>query len=326
MLILGACSRDQPICVVPNSNPVKIPAGFPDIDYPVDNVPTAARIALGRQLFYDKRLSRNQTVSCADCHHPNRSFSDNRSFSEGENNALGFRNAPALHNVGYHTEFFKDGGSPTLELMVQGPIEDPVEMNFNLKQAGDRLKTDQNYMAAARNAYDREMGPYVIARGLACFVRTLISGNARYDQIERGEGNYTTEEQRGKDLFFGAAQCATCHSGFDFSNRTYQNIGLYTAYPDSGRARITFQSTDRGKFKVPSLRNIAVTGPYMHDGSLTSLEQVMDHYQAGGKGHPNQHPVIAQMQLTNADKADLIAFLRTLTDDEFLNNTNLSNP
>ena len=304
-----------------SANWIKIPDHFPEIDFPEDNLPSKARISLGKQLFYDPILSLDKTVSCASCHIPQYSFSDTLALSSGAHGGVGQRNASALHNLAYVPRFFKDGGIPNLELQIKAPIEDQLEMNYNMHELTIRISRDSAYQRMAREAYGRDMDAFVITRALANFMRTFISGNSRYDLAQEGEYVFTEAEKRGMDLFFGDdAKCSTCHSGFNFTDNSYTNNGSHQMYADTGRARITLKHMDHGKFRVPTLRNCEVTGPYMHDGSYRTLNDVLDSYQRGGSGHWNQDPLIEKIVFSNEQKEDLLAFLKTLTDDSFLTN------
>lgn len=298
-----------------------IPANFPPIDYPKDNLPTKERIALGKKMFYDKNLSADKTVSCASCHFATRSFSDTINVSIGAHGREGRRNASPLHNVAYLPRIFKDGGIPNLELQIKAPIEDHLEMNYNMHELTLRISKDSLYQKWSRLAYDRSIDAFVITRALANFMRTLISGNSNYDKGKLDTTILNASAKRGMKLFYGEqAKCYSCHEGFNFTNNEYMNNGSHIVYKDTGRARITLKSIDHGKFKVPSLRNVALTGPYMHDGSYKDLWAVLDNYQKGGSGQWNQHPNISQITFSNQDKMDLMEFLQNLTDEEFLNN------
>ncbi len=299
---------------------IEIPPGFPEVDFPGDNRLTRARVELGRKLFYDPILSRNKTVSCASCHFPETSFSDTVAVSLGEFGRKGERNAPPLHNVAYLPYLFKDGGIPNLELQIKAPVEDPNEMNFNMHEATLRVAEESAYQTLAMEAYDREVDAFVITRGLAAFMRTFISGNSKYDKYQIGLDTLSSKQMHGMKLFYGdKAKCANCHSGFNFTNNEFQNNGSKEYYADTGRARITLKIGDHGKFRVPSLRNVAVTAPYMHDGSYGSLEEVLNQYQRGGSGHWNQSNIVSEIQLNDDEKEAIIAFLKTLTDTSFLN-------
>jgi cytochrome c peroxidase len=301
----------------------RVPAGFPKVAYPDNNLPTADRWLLGKKLFYDPILSVDGSISCASCHQQQLAFSDDRSVSLGVADRPGTRNAPSLANVAYHPYFMREGAVPTLEMQILVPIQEHNEFDFNVLRIADLLRQDASYVELAQKAYGREPDAFVITRAIANFERTLLSGNSRYDQyLADNTSNVLNEaEKRGMELFFSErTQCASCHAGFNFTNYSFQNNGLYEQYPDSGRFRLTRKETDRDKFKVPGLRNVEVTSPYMHDGSLTSLEEVLDHYNRGGHDHRNKSLLIKPLGLSEQEKADLIVFLGTLTDHDFLEN------
>lgn len=322
LISLTACSKDQEL-LAPEmiAYQLKVPQGFPMPEIPEDNLLTENRVKLGKMLFSDKILSKDSSISCASCHLQSNAFTDPRRFSLGVHDSLSIRNSMPLFNLAYSRSFFWDGGVPTLELQVLAPIENHLEMNLSLQEAEKRIKQNPEYISLFHKAYNREPDLYGLVRAIAAFERTLISGNSRYDQymFQNKTQALNASELRGKDIFFGEkAECFHCHTGFNFTDQTFQNNGLYAEYPDAGRARITSRNSDIGRFKVPSLRNIEVTGPYMHDGSLNTLEEVLAHYQSGGKNHPNQSPLIRPFTLTAQEEADLIAFLKSLTDEEFL--------
>ena len=301
---------------------LELPAHFPPILHPEGNELTQERVDLGKMLFYEKALSLDSSISCATCHPQAKAFADNEAVSIGIQNRLGFRNVPVLGNVAYHPYFFREGGSPSLEAQVLGPICNFDEMGFNARELADRLKLDSTYQQLARKAYERPMDLWVITRALSAFERTLITGDSPWDHFIQGDSSaLSSSEKRGWDLFQSERlACTQCHSGIDFSDYSFQNNGLYSQYEDKGRYRASFDTADIGKFKVFSLRNVELTGPYMHDGSLTSLEEVIEHYNSGGKQPANQSKLIKPLGLTETEKTDLIAFLKALTDDTFLQN------
>ncbi len=297
---------------------LQLPPGAPMPVFPADDPRSRASVELGKALFFDPRLSRDGSISCGSCHHPDRAFSDTAVLSLGVEGRLGMRNAPTLANVAYHTSFFRDGGVPTLERQIIAPIQDPVEMDHSLQQAAAAVRSDGNYQRLSKLAFGRELDTFVLTRAIASYERTLISGWSRYDRYtyRADQAALTEQEVRGLTLFNSAAlNCTACHNGFDLSDHSFQNIGQYMDYLDTGRERITLDPADNGKFKVPTLRNIALTGPYMHDGAMTSLEQVIDHFASGGLPHHNRSPEIANFALTESEKADLIAFFNSLTDE-----------
>lgn len=323
-VLLAGCKKD-----VEPSYELDIPSWFPPMEIPSDNQLTQARIDLGRKLFYDYDLSVNSTVSCGTCHDSRFAFSGGRAVNPGVNGALGFRNAPTLTNIGYAPRLFHDGGVETLELQAQAPIFNEVEMSFTIAGFLERIKGNAEYERMFEEAYGREPDAYGISRSIACFERTMISGHSRFDQYEyEGDENALSEQElRGRELFFSSeTKCSSCHEPPLFTNYAYENIGLYENYADSGRARITHLAEDRGKFKVPTLRNIDESAPYMHDGSLYTLEQVVEHFNSGGVGHPNQSEAVKPLNLSEQQKTDLVAFLKTLSDESFVSDPRLTRP
>lgn len=292
-----------------------VPPGFPDVPEPGYNRFSPAKVRLGERLFFDPILSRDGSIACSSCHLPEKAFSDPRRVSLGVGGRAGLRNAPSLVNVAYQKRFFLDGGALTLESQALGPLEDENEMDSNLEDILDRLGTDAGYL----EAFGRVFGEVPTLRGLtqalAAFQRTILSGGSRFDQFRAGNSDALSPAQRrGLALFEGRGRCGTCHSGFLLSNLSFQNNGLAATAADSGRARITLRPEDYGKFRVPPLRNVALTAPYMHDGRLATLGEVVDHYDSGGAAARGQHRAIHPLGLTAAEKEDLVAFLNSLND------------
>jgi cytochrome c peroxidase len=302
----------------------RYPAGFSPMKIPADNPMSLAKVDLGKRLFYDPILSRDSTISCATCHLPELAFTDAVPVSIGIDGKKHFRNSPTLVNVGYLGRVFMDGGVTNLEIQVIAPIVEHFEMDNSINKVLADLRSHPEYPALFDEAFNEGPSPFTLTRSIAAFQRSLVSGNSPFDQYYyQGDASaLNASEIRGMELFFSdALKCSSCHSGFLFTNLDYLNNGIYSDYgQDSGRMRVTLLEEDRGKFKVPTLRNIEVTGPYMHDGGFQTLEEVIDHYMAGGQNHPNQDPRVSGFTLTNAEKQDLINFLHSLTDDEFLNN------
>ncbi|MBT8229638.1 MAG: cytochrome-c peroxidase [Bacteroidia bacterium] len=305
---------------------MEIPAGFPAMDIPVDNAYTEDRWMLGKKLFYDSILSVDNTISCASCHQQELAFSDGLVKSKGVESRMGLRNAPSLANIGYHPYFTREGGVPTLEMQVLVPIQEHAEMDFNIVLAADRLQKDPEYVKMSNIAYGEEPSPYMITRALANFERSLISGYSKYDEVINGNSRFSDQEEIGYNLFKSERlACTSCHSGFNFTDYSFQNNGLYDAYNDDGRYRLTGKEDDKAMFKTPSLRNVALTAPYMHDGSLGDLESVVEHYMSGGSKHQHKSEHLKGFQLSGLEKDALIAFLKTLTDFQFINNENFRN-
>ncbi len=306
---------------------VQKPAHFPNFQSPEGNELTIERVELGKRLFYETALSIDSTVSCSTCHLQQLAFSDGKTKSLGVKDSLGARNAPALINLAYDKFFFHDGGVTSLETQAMSPILNHAEMAFGIHEAGERLAKNSDYQKRSQAAYNREMSAYVIVRALAAFQRTLISGNSPFDQFyyQNDSIALTKSQQRGWTVFNEKGNCINCHSGFNFTNFGFANNGLYQVFKDRGRSRISLKKEDEGKFKIPTLRNIQLTSPYMHDGSLPTLESVIEHYDSGGKQHENQSEFVKKLNLTKQEKADLVNFLHSLTDTSFINNEAFKN-
>jgi len=278
-----------------------IPLGL-DLYMPIpeDNPITTERIERGRELFFDKRLSRDRTIACASCHAPERAFTDGRPVAIGVYNRIGRRSAPVLVNRGYGRSFFWDGRAATLEDQVLQPIQDPNEMDMTLPEVSRRV----------------DMPIEEVSRSLASFVRSLLSGNSPFDRFISGDRSaLSLEQQEGLQLFRGKANCTACHVGPTFSDERFHNTGV--AWPegkllDEGRFAVTGRVADRGAFKTPTLREIARSAPYMHDGSLVTLRDVVDYYNRGGNANPGLDTDLRPLKLTELEKNSLMAFLETL--------------
>jgi cytochrome c peroxidase len=298
-----------------------VPTHFPELPIPEDNQLTASRVALGRLLFFDPKLSKDSTVACVSCHLPKFAFSDTIPLSIGVNGGNTKRNSPSLINVAYTSLLMKDGGVTSLEKQVISPLENPNEMGFQLKSAAERMAQNSVYQRMSMEAYDREFTPYVLVRALSAFQRMLIGGISKYDKyLEEGEKEafFSASEDRGRALFFSErTNCSTCHSGVLFTNFEFENNGLHEKYTDVGRAGVSLAQSDMFKFRIPSLRNIELTAPYMFDGSLKTLEEVIAHYNSGGKNHYQKNELIRPLNLNEQEQLDLINFLKTLTDMDF---------
>ena len=292
----------------------------PELIFPEDNPVSDVSVELGGALFFESLLSKDSTLSCQSCHINNIAFADHLPLGEGVKGRHVTRNTPTLFNVGYHPYFMADGKFKTLEDQVLGPINEHREFDMNPEEVIQRLKTVPYYNELSQKAYGRELDIDVVQKAIANFERVLISDNSKFDQFKRGETPLTEQEQMGWELFNSPKlNCYQCHSGFNFTNYAFENNGLVVAYSDSGRALITHRGEDLAKFKVPTLRNIMITAPYMHDGSLETLDEVIDHYSAGGKGHSSQSDLINGFELTPNERTALLAFLATLTEERLLN-------
>ncbi|MBK9213962.1 MAG: cytochrome-c peroxidase [Saprospiraceae bacterium] len=280
---------------------------------------------LGEKLFFDPILSRDSTISCASCHKPEFAFADNRPFSKGINGQLGKRNSPSVMNMSARPYFFYDGRAETLEDQVLHPIQDPVEMGSNLHELYIKLKSHNLYSKAFFSLYNDTFQLTQMQAALAAYMRTLETDDTDNDRWLMDESPGLTPLQiEGRNLFFSArAKCSECHFTPDFTDDAFKNIGLYDGknYRDSGRAKITKNPNDLGLFKTPGLRNVAMTAPYMHDGSIKTLEKVIDYYNDPKKLVPhsiNQDSLLFKpLGLTKLEKKSLVAFLHSLTDDQF---------
>jgi len=321
LLLLSACRHPEQDMLEPDRPfNVLLPQGFPAMVAPADNPLTEASVTMGKALFFDKRLSRDGTVSCASCHFPELAFSDTVARSVGVDGRLGMRNAAPLINLAWHNAYFRDGGVPTLEQQVIAPVHDPLEMDYSIMRAAADLRYQEPYYTLSQRAFGKPMEAWQLTRALAAYERTLVSGWSRYDRYRNGDASALSEsERRGMELFRSEAlNCTACHDGFDLSDHGYHNIGQYLNYADPGRERITLNPSDNGKFKTPTLRNVARTGPYMHNGSLPTLEAVVDFFATGGLPHANRAPEMQSFALSAEEKADLIAFLHALNDERLI--------
>lgn len=322
-LVFSACTKDVQL---PDQETIDFPTpvGFPEPTLPSYNVLTRAKITLGKKLFYDPILSKDNSISCNSCHNQASAFADEQIVSIGVNNQSGFRNSQALFNLAWRPTFFRDGGVLNLELTPLNAITSHVEMDNRIDIIVNRLNKIPSYQNLFRNAFNDTASTNNVLHAFACFLRTLISANSPFDRyVNYGEQNAISASAiRGKELFFSdKTDCSQCHSGFNFTNNSFQSNASSIIYPDSGRQRITLLPEDRGKFLVPSLRNTNFTAPFMHDGSLTNLDSVIEHYNRGGKNFPGKSPLVRPLNLSFEEKKDLIEFLKSLNDVNFINNS-----
>jgi cytochrome c peroxidase len=305
------------------------PANFPAMAYDLAQNPlTVEGVALGKTLFYDPSLSRDSTVSCGFCHQQFAGFGhSDHTLSHGIGGKFGTRNVPGLFNLGWSREFFWDGGVTSLDALPMSPIQNPVEMDLKFSDALSRVQKSARYPALFKAAFGSDTVTTTrFLKAISQFLLTFVSADSRYDKYVRKEagGDLTPDELAGLSLF--QQKCMTCHATDLFTDGSYRNNGLPTSViNDQGRYTITLNEADRLKFKVPSLRNVERTLPYMHDGRFATLEQVIDHYRSGVQNSPTLDPALkANGQLgfafTDTEKKQLVAFLRTLTDDTFINN------
>ena len=306
----------------------KVPPGFPAPVYQfTDNQVTDERFELGRKLFYDGILSRDNSISCGSCHIQAGAFShiDHR-VSHGIDQLNGTRNAPPIFNLAWHSGFFWDGGVNHIELQPINPIENPVEMDLPLASAISKLQASQTYRSLFSKAYGTEtITSQLMLRAIAQFMAVMVSANSEYDRYLAGEtALFDAEEVNGLNIF--RQKCESCHKEPLLTDLSYRNNGLDSVFQDHGRMVITQDPQDDARFKVPSLRNIAVSYPYMHDGSIKTLEKVVEHYSSGIKNSTTLDLLLPAggMALTTQEKTDLVKFLNTLTDHDFLNNPRFS--
>lgn len=303
-----------------------IPEDFPEAFYPVDfDTVSQAEIQLGRELFYDPILSIDSTLSCASCHEQSSAFSDpGLAISPGVNGELGMRNTPTITNLAWHPSYMADGGIAHLNLVPIAPITTFFEMNSSLVSTMERLNAS-GYKNSFMSTYGvEEIRTKELMKALTAFQLTLISDQSKWDAVQRGTAEFSTEELQGEELFM--ANCASCHVPPLFSDFTFANNGIDSVFIDQGRGRVTGQAEDIGKFKVPSLRNVTLTFPYMHDGRYETLDEVLDHYGGVDYAEKTDDRVVQIGTLSSEEKGYLTAFLRTLTDNEIISNTRLSNP
>ncbi len=354
-LIIASCGDDKNIDIIddndltniahsPKSFELKIPANFPKMDIPADNPMTVEGIDLGRRLFYDPILSRDSTLSCSGCHLSKAGFTDNFATSKGVDGINGTRSSMSLENIGFVNKgLFWDGRVITLEEQALLPIEDPVEMHNIWEKAVVKLQKHKDYPTLFRKAFNistkTEISKTHVVKAIAQFERTLISGNSKFDKIYKREEYFTDDELTGFELFFNAsgapdAQCGHCHASPFMNSNDYFNNGLDSSktlrdFKDLGRGSFTGKLFDNGKFRAPTLRNIELTAPYMHDGRFKTLEEVVEHYASGGHYADNIDPFIPQIKdikLSAKQKRQIILFMKTLTDTSFTNNPAFQNP
>jgi cytochrome c peroxidase len=296
----------------------KVPLGLVPIMWPKDNPYSPQKAELGWLLFFDKRLSLDNSVACANCHDPRFAFTDGQRFSKGIRGQLGGRSAPTVINRAYSLEQFWDGRAKTLEEQAKGPIANPMEMGHTHDACSKGIGAVPGYRARFHAAFGTDAITIDhIVKAIATFERTVLSGNSPYDRFTAGDEKALTDGQkRGMKVFFSDnARCDSCHEGFNFTNGKYANvgIGMDKPMPDMGRFVVTGQEQDKGAFKSPTLRDVEHTGPYMHDGSLKTLAEVVDHYDKGGIKNPWLHQDVRPLKLSAQEKQDLVEFLKSLS-------------
>ena len=291
-----------------------VPSGLKPVKHPDDNPPSAAKIALGKQLYFDPRLSKDNTISCASCHDPKKGWSNDDAFATGVGGARGGRSAPTVINTAYSRLQFWDGRAADLEEQALGPIQNPIEMAMTLEEVLVRLNQIDGYRTQFKDVFGTAKPTSEgIAKAIAAYERTVLSGDAPYDRYKAGDESALSDAaKRGMKVFFGKAQCSACHVGPNFSDNGFHNVGvgMDKDEPDVGRFAVTELLGDRGSFKTPTLREIARTAPYMHDGSLKTLEDVVEHYRKGGVPNPQLDEGIFKLNLSDQEQADLVTFMK----------------
>lgn len=295
---------------------------MPELNIPADNPMTKDGVMLGRYLFYNPALSFDSSTSCASCHLQENGFSDKVSLSIGSNKQLGTSNSPNLTNIGMHPYYTRAGGVPSLEQQILVPIQEHNEFNTNILDISKRLKNDSTFVNLAHVAYPGRPYYFAITASIASFERTFISNFSKFDNYIKGAEQLNATEIAGMSLFFSTkTNCSSCHGGFNFTDYSFKNNGATILHQDSGRYRLTKNKADVGLFKVPTLRNIALSMPYMHDGSIPNLDLVLESYNAGGKHTAFiNSPLIKPLHLTKVELVQLKAFLESLTDFDFIKN------
>lgn len=316
-LLLLAAALSGPV-LAPASEGLRIPLGLDTyMPIPEDNPLTPEKAALGHELFADRRLSRDQTVSCATCHDPKRGFTDSRQVAIGVYGRQGTRRVPRIVNRGYGRTFFWDGRILSLEEQVVRPIQDPKEMDMTLEEVMSRIQSVPDYRARFRKVFDRDLNGQDLARALASYVRTILSGDSPYDRYLNGNPEALSEQaRRGLLIFRGKGNCTSCHLGPNLTDEGFHNTGVAwreDRFADDGRFTVTRDEKDRGAFKTPTLREVARTAPYMHDGSIATLEEVVAYYDRGGNRNPYLDSEMRPLNLTEDEKRALVAFLHSLS-------------
>ncbi|MGB3525590.1 MAG: cytochrome c peroxidase [Flavobacteriales bacterium] len=362
MAAFASCKRDDPNEELPapssGATPyhLEIPSNLPPMQFPADNPLTVEGIDLGRFLFYEKRLSGDNGMSCASCHAPSLAFSDGKAVSKGIDSIAGFRSSMPLINLGYSQFFFWDGRASSLEQQILEPVKNPIEMHDTWPNAMSKLQADAVYPILFERAFGTDqIDSLLVAKAVAQFIRTMVSGNSPFDKWRRNEGSVPVDAQLGFDLFQkeggaigqiipvagstpvigqGGADCFHCHTADAglFTDEQFHNNGLDMNFTDPGRAGVTDDPADMAKFKTPTLRNIMVTAPYMHDGRFANINEVLNHYNTGGHPSATVDPFMKftdpdmELGLTPTKRQQIISFLNSLTDEEFLTNPAFQDP
>ena len=337
LFLLSSCLKEKNIELTNSPTPyvLTIPSNFPPVEIPDENPLTVEGVRLGRHLFWENRMSGDNSMSCASCHAPQYAFSDPSPSSIGINGDSSKRNSMVLQNLAWSNDFFWDGSVITLEEQILLPVMDSTEMDESWSNFLNEIKFDNLYRELFYDAFGTlEPDSIHAAKAIAQFLRTMISSNSKYDKVLRYEANFTPDENAGFSSFnsLTGGDCFHCHGGILGTDFSYKNNGLDEFPIDSGRGLVTLNPLDNFKFKVPSIRNIEYSAPYMHDGRFNTIDQVIDFYSTGIHANsPNIDPLIefaspGGVQLNPTERLQLKAFLLTLSDSSFINNPDFSNP
>lgn len=334
MLLTSACKKHAEEPPQAQSYELEVPSHFPEPVYRFETNPvTQEGFELGRMLFYDPILSRDSSTSCSSCHQQFVAFAhSDHALSHGIDNQLTTRNSPALYNLAWQKEFFWDGGVNHIENISIAPITNSLEMDETIAHVIYKLNRSKRYQEPFQKVFGKDtIDSQQMLKAITQFIGTMVSADSKYDQHVTQSPSFTQEELEGMTLF--KEKCSTCHSGNLFTDLSYRNNGLNTSFTkDTGREHITTLASDMGKFKVPSLRNVALTYPYMHDGSIKTLEDVLEHYRTGVKYSATLDPLFDKgdgsygIIMSDEEKEKIIIFLHTLTDQKFITNEKFADP
>lgn len=348
---LASCEKkedpvDDDLIAIPyNPKPysLDIPKGLPQLDVPLDNPQTYDGVQLGRHLFFDPILSSDSSISCSSCHDPKMVFTDNLAVSPGVDGQLGSRSSMTILNAAYYTKgMFWDGRVGSLETQAIEPVQNPIELHEDWTNVVNKFRRHKDYPVLFRKAFGiqsrSEITKELAVKAIAQYERLVLTGgNSIFQREKRGELFYNDDQQEGHDLYFNAdllipdAECFHCHSAPLMQSNDFFNNGIDTVvslddFPDKGRGKVTGLRIDNGRFKAPSLYNIVLTAPYMHDGRFKTLEEVIDHYNSGGHYAENKDGFLRPLGLNSRQKKSLIAFLHCLTDTSYLRNPDILSP
>lgn len=320
-VLLGLALMAPALFVALAADGPAIPLGLLPVRFPKENPYTAEKAELGKLLYYDKRLSADGTVSCASCHSPKFAYTDGKPVSDGIKGQRGGRSAPTVINRAYSLAQFWDGRAKSLEEQSIGPMANRIEMGNTHESVVKTLKGVEGYRKLFAKVFGTEnFDINHVAMAIATFERTVLSGNSPYDRYKAGDKKQLSASAvRGMDVYLNKAKCDQCHEGINFTTNAYHNLGVGTdkPTPDEGRFAVTKNAADWGAFKTPTLRDIARTAPYMHDGSLKTLEEVVDFYDKGGLPNKNLDERMKKLNLTAQDKKDLVEFMKSLNGESW---------